>query len=185
MSVVLSLQQWLRLSVSNDTLMNRYAETGEQALLARLYDECGDDLYHFLLAMTSPDVAMDVAQKTWLNVIEKRHLYRAGGRFESWLFTLGRNALIDEIRKQQRLTYDDALLCRQVAPESESYQQSDIFRRALASLPFAQREAFCLQQEGFGLQEIATICHSNRETIKTRLRYARDSLKSALEAAHD
>lgn len=185
MSVVLSIQQWLGLSVSNDTLMSRYAETGEQALLARLYDECGDDLYHFLLAMTSPDMAMDVAQKTWVNVIEKRHLYVASGRFESWLFTLGRHALIDEIRKQQRLTYDDALLCRQVAPEPANYQQSDIFKQALASLPFAQREAFCLQQEGFGLQEIAAICHSNRETIKTRLRYARDTLKSALEAAHE
>ncbi len=185
MSVVLSIQQWLGLSVSNDVLMSRYAETGEQALLARLYDECGDDLYHFLLAMTSPDTAMDVAQKTWVTVIEKRHLYAASGRFESWLFTLGRHALIDEIRKQRRLTYDDALLSRQLAPDSATYEQSDRFRQALAALPFAQREAFCLQQEGFGLQEIATICHSNRETIKTRLRYARENLKSALEAAHE
>ncbi|MCP4282431.1 MAG: RNA polymerase sigma factor, partial [Alteromonas sp.] len=35
--------------------------------------------------------------------------------------------------------------------------------------------------EGFSLSEIATICSAEKETIKTRIRYAKDSLKTMLE----
>ncbi|WP_338324804.1 sigma factor-like helix-turn-helix DNA-binding protein [Pseudoalteromonas phenolica] len=47
-----------------------------------------------------------------------------------------------------------------------------------------QREALSLQLEGFSLQEISTITHSEVETIKTRLRYAKQALKQRLGDSH-
>lgn len=185
MGIVVALQSWLNMPVSASELMAKYALADDPRLLDKLYSQCGDDLYHYLLSMSNADTAMDIAQKTWLTVIEKRHLYQPTGRFESWLFTLGRHALIDELRKQQRLTSDDTLLHQLQAPPPVNTRPEVQFSEALTALPFAQREAFCLQQEGFGLQEIATICNSNRETIKTRLRYARQALKAALDTSHE
>ena len=58
---------------------------------------------------------------------------------------------------------------------------NDDFHNALKRLPMEQKEAFSLQQEGFSLAEISHICHVPQETIKTRLRYAKEKLKKALE----
>ena len=53
---------------------------------------------------------------------------------------------------------------------------------AMQQLPFHQKEALMLQLEGFSLGEIATITHTAKESVKTRLRYARDKLAIVLQA---
>jgi RNA polymerase sigma-70 factor (ECF subfamily) len=52
---------------------------------------------------------------------------------------------------------------------------------AIDALPAAQREAFLLQQEGeLSLEEIAAVTGVNRETAKSRLRYAMAKLRAEL-----
>lgn len=188
MSISLSLKTWLfryssTTSWSNEELMLSYATCGDQLLLSKLYDACGNDLYHFLLTLSEPTLAKDISQLTWLKVMEKKHLYRDSGMFKAWLFTLARNLLIDEYRKTQKFV-DDSDISKFVAPELDSSQTQDRLQRfnhALENLPFVQREAFCLQQEMFSLEDIATITHNNIETVKSRLRYAKDNLREQLK----
>lgn len=184
MGAVFAIREWLNLPVSSEVLMLRYAESGEPRILSMLYERCGNDLYHFLLVMTDADTAKDIAQRAWLKVMERKHMYQKQGRFEAWLFTLARHILIDDIRKHQRLT----ALC--VEPEHDDSHAHDMpltqaLPAALAKLSFEQREAFCLQQEGFGLQEIANMVGENSETVKSRIRYAKQKLQTLLEAYHD
>ena len=54
---------------------------------------------------------------------------------------------------------------------------------AIARLPVLQREAFLLQaEEGMSVDEIAVVTGVNRETAKSRLRYANARLRKELEA---
>ncbi len=185
MSLVIALRDWLSVPLSDEVLMQRYAENGDARVLGQLYDRRANDLFHFLLALCGHDLAQDIAQKTWLKVIEKRHRYRPQGQFKSWLFTMGRRTLLDELRKPVHATLDSAdQLSASTAPTLNNGLQ-EAFGNALNALPFEQREAFCLQQEGFGLQEIATLCDVGTETIKSRLRYARQTLKARLENHHE
>tara|TARA_R110002153_G_scaffold127151_2_gene274683 strand:+ start:233 stop:817 length:585 start_codon:yes stop_codon:yes gene_type:complete len=186
MSIGLSLKTWLnRLSVdthwSNEALMLRYASSGDTILLSKLYDVCGNDLYHFMLTLSEPTLAKDICQMTWLKVIEKKHLYRDSGLFKAWLFTLARNLLIDEYRKQKNTSDDLDTLCAEQPPQALEGELLQRFNGALQQLPFAQREAFCLQQEDFSLEDIASITHTNIETVKSRLRYAKDNLREQLK----
>jgi RNA polymerase sigma factor (sigma-70 family) len=186
MSIGLSVKTWLyRFSNdahwSNEALMLRYASSGDQALLSKLYDACANDLYHFLLTLSEPTLAKDISQMTWLKVIEKKHLYRDSGLFKAWIFTLARNILIDEYRKQKNTTEDLDTLVSAQSPLSPTNDVLSRFNRALEQLPFAQREAFCLQQEDFSLEDIAIITHTNIETVKSRLRYAKDALRTQLK----
>ena len=57
------------------------------------------------------------------------------------------------------------------------------FNALLDALPFLQKEAFILQQEGFSLREVAKITGENSETIKSRLRYAVNKLRLVLSQA--
>ena len=53
--------------------------------------------------------------------------------------------------------------------------------RALQSLPAEQRDTFLLHEEaGLNLQAIAEVTGVNRETAKSRLRYAMKKLQTAM-----
>lgn len=181
MSISLSLKFGFLRTKSNEELMLRYSHSGDQRILARLYDACGHDLYHYLLTLSDPTLAKDISQLTWLKVMDKKHLYRDSGLFKAWLFTLARNLLIDEYR-QKKIISDE--LDNVVAPEQPEPINGALllhFNQALERLPFSQKEAFCLQQEDFSLEEIAHITHCGIETVKSRLRYAKDNLRAQLK----
>ena len=163
----------------------RFTSTGDRKLFERLYDNCADDLYHFMLTQSDRNIAKDICQKTWLKVFEKPHLYNDSGRFIAWLFTIARHALIDEFRKAIRTESNATAIHNMTCTDTPAQDLSQAFDKALLILPFEQREAFCLQQEGFGIQEISDITHSKTETVKSRLRYAKASLRNSLENYHD
>jgi RNA polymerase sigma-70 factor (ECF subfamily) len=53
---------------------------------------------------------------------------------------------------------------------------------ALNELPEEQRDAFLLHEEaGLNIDQIASVTGSNRETAKSRLRYAVNKLRAAIE----
>lgn len=168
--------------------MLRYADNGQPELLDYLVQLNGKDLYHFLLSQTDVDLAGDLSQSTWLKVIEKRTFYRKSGRFKSWLFTLGRHQMIDFVRQSNRwqmIEWDDELLATpDLSDEMIGKDELAQFNHLLSQLPFLQKEAFILQQEGFSLVEIASIAGENSETIKSRLRYARNFFKQHLTTQH-
>ncbi len=186
MSIALTLKGLFSSQQTNEWLMQKYVISSDSDALSKLYENCQKDLYHFLLVSANAELAAEISQRTWLRVIEKKHLYQTDGRFIAWLFTLGRNQLIDEYRRSSKwcdadMDIDTLVSDKELVPESSS----DKLVSMLQELPFAQREAFSLQQEGFGLQEISTITHSPIETVKSRLRYARQSLRKALENSYE
>jgi RNA polymerase sigma factor (sigma-70 family) len=183
MSFTLTLKARLFDRASSESLMLRYAQSGDRALFTQLYDTCGNDLFHFVLTLSDPTLAKDICQKTWLKVIENKHLYQPSGQFKAWLFTLARNQLIDEFRRSKHNISNTEQLIDHEQNIEDSIGNKDvrvIFDYALLSLAFEQREVFCLQQEGFTLQDIASITHCPIETAKSRLRYAKDNIRKVL-----
>lgn len=171
-----------------EQVMADYIMHKDKKAIIALYNTFADDMYHYLLTLSDPTLAQDIVQKTWLKVIEKPHSYHTVGSVKAWLFTIARNALIDEFRKTNRWVelenqYDEVDNNQTTLTNTDDIQT--LFDQALVILPFEQREAFCLQQEGFSLSDIATMTNSKQETIKTRLRYAKTKLKALLEHAHD
>ena len=181
------LPGWFNRSSCADELMQQFQQSGQLQWLDKLIMQCGDDLYHFLLRQADAELAADISQQCWLKVLENRHSYRAESKFKTWLFTLARNALVDELRKQQRWQLTEwqdeqspgqAHSSREegIAGQLATMQQKQRLAAALAALPPLQREAILLQLEEFSLEDIAHITRELPETIKSRLRYARDRL---------
>ncbi|MGQ3227174.1 MAG: sigma-70 family RNA polymerase sigma factor, partial [Hydrogenophaga sp.] len=113
------------------------------------------------------------------------------------LFTLAHHRLVDHWRTHKAHasldaeTDDGAALADTLAADSgfgpvrqlQSREQAQALLDALAALPLPQRETFLLQAEGgLSLAEIAQATGVNAETAKSRLRYARERLRQALEA---
>ncbi len=177
----------------SERLMLRYGAKGDEASLAALFDLHNHKLFYFLKMLSDSAVAEDICQRTWIKVIESRHLFKSGDNFKAWLFTIGRRTLIDEFRKNAKLEYNndavEAFSLAELVKHAQSSVEDDVqkglekdwFKACLQQLPYKQKEALTLQFEGFGLSEIAAICGAEKETVKTRIRYAKDSLKTMLE----
>ena len=183
-------------SESDEVLTRRYQRGDDQAF-RQLYERHRASLLRFVRRL-SPEIgdAEEIAQETWMAVIQGRERYRPQARFVTYLFSIARRRTMDRWRKLGRappLEPDAEELDRQAGPpaqEPEYHAATAALRAdlmtAVASLPILQREAFLLRAEGsLTLEEIGEVTGTSRETAKSRLRYALNRLRIMLEPWHD
>lgn len=183
----------------DDRLMAAFAR-GDAAAFDLLYARHEQALYRFVrrtLGQALAAQADEVFQDTWLRVVQARERYAPqGARFRTWLFTLAHHRMVDHFRTHHphasldAATEDGASLADTLAADSgfgplrqlQSREQAQALLDALAALPAAQREAFLLQAEGaLTVADIAATTGVPVETARSRLRYARATLRQTLE----
>jgi RNA polymerase sigma-70 factor (ECF subfamily) len=179
---------------SDEELMERYRD-GDAAAFDGLYRRHKGGVFRYLLRQCGERaVAEELFQDVWMNLIRARASYAVEARFSTYLYRIAHNRLIDHYRARAGgvpLSFDaedgpdiDAL----PAPRGDDpmvaadlREQAARLLAAIALLPEAQREAFLLQQEsGMSVEEIAQATGVNRETAKSRLRYALGRLRAQL-----
>src|SRR5579872_2732298 len=93
------------------------------------------------------DNADDMAQEALTRAWRARDSFAAGTNLEAWVFTILRNAIFSQDRKRWReVEWDESLGAQIPAPPREqefAIELSDT-ARALARLPYSQREALVL-----------------------------------------
>lgn len=167
---------------SAEQLFSLYRDSTNPCYLEQLIALHGNDLYYFLLQQSDATLAGDISQQCWLTLLEQRGNFLGLSSFKTWLFSIGRNRLLDELRRLQRWQYqpeEEEPLAELSCPlqHLEQREQQLEFNQQLLLLPFLQREALMLQLEGFSLAEISQITQQPLQTVKSRLRYARQVLQ--------
>ena len=177
---------------SDEELMQRYQRGNEQAF-QQLYERHRSSLLRFVRRL-SPATAEDeeIVQETWIAVIRGRERYLPQARFVTYLFSIARRRTMDRWRRRGRSPAMEAdveepdCIAGPVDYEPETQANNAMLRAdllsAIALLPILQREAFLLRAEGgLSIDEIAAVTEANRETAKSRLRFALNRLRIALE----
>lgn len=176
------MKGWLNPTITPEKLLTDYVATGNKKYLTLLVAQFNASIYHYLLTLSNKEMAEDALQTTWLKVINNNNTTHTN--VKSWLFTIARRTLIDELRHQRKWQWqtinDDQAVSNNLSDEINNSDKLTRFNHAITALPFHQREAFIFQQEGFSVTEICTLTGENFETIKSRLRYARNNLKTLL-----
>lgn len=188
---VLSMLPRMTGAPDDKELMLRY-RAGDVSAFDTLYGRYKGPLYRFMMRQCrDPEIAADLFQEVWTRVIGARGRYVPSARFNTWLFRIAHNCFIDHYRGHRRRPVeaagdsvldwaDDPL----AGPEARAagIERADRLRAALGALPVEQREAFLLREEaGMSLQEIGEATGTGRETAKSRLRYAVERLRRALD----
>jgi RNA polymerase sigma-70 factor (ECF subfamily) len=173
---------------TDEDLFRRYRH-GDAAAFEQLYGRYRQPLYLFLLRSTAsePD-AQDLFQELWDRVVRARDGFD-GGSIKAWLFRIARNLRIDLYRRRQLRPVSgdgetERLAGKDPGPlaHSEDVDCIELMNREIGRLPADQRDAFLLKEEsGLSLATIADLSGVGRETIKSRLRYAMQRLRAALE----
>jgi len=170
-------------------LMLRYRD-GDLAAFEVLYRRHNDAVFRYLLRLCRHRAtAEDVFQDVWGKIVKARDSYRPTAKFSTFLYRVAHNCFIDHIRRNKRHTQTatmepDSQPDQADLPEVEA-ERSLARRRleaALQELPEEQRDVFLLSEEaGLSLDQIAFVTDSNRETAKSRLRYAVNKLRAAID----
>jgi RNA polymerase sigma-70 factor (ECF subfamily) len=137
-------------------------------------------LFRYVYRLTGRrDVAEDIVQDVFVRVVRGLDRYEAVGREAAWLFTIARRLLLDRHRTQQRrpLPVDDSAKISVPARQEASMALAE----ALAQVLEADRDAFLLREVGgLSYDEIALVCHTTPDSIRSRIYRARARLRGML-----
>jgi RNA polymerase sigma-70 factor, ECF subfamily len=165
-------------------------------LLDRLIDTYQHRLMRYLSFLTGRrELAEDLFQETWIRVLMRGAQFNGKARFDTWLFTIARNLVIDQSRKRSMASLDEMQdpdadeRPFEVATEAPSpYEQFCTRENAaevsavLLALQPAYREVLVLRfHEDLPLEEIASVTRAPLSTVKSRLYRGLAALKPELE----
>lgn len=181
------------IDATDEALMLAYRD-GDAAAFDLLYSRHKGGIYRYLLRQCrNAGLADELFQDVWMNLIRARAAYTVQAKFSTYLYRIAHNRLMDHFRRDdagvslddESVSLEEPAAPRSVEPEvsASSRQQAAQLLALLDGLPDEQREAFVLQQEGgLSIEEIAAATGVNRETAKSRLRYALAKLRQGMQA---
>jgi RNA polymerase sigma-70 factor (ECF subfamily) len=189
---------------TDEQLMHAYREGNARAfelLLARHERK----VWNFLRrSVGDPTLAQDLLQEVFLRVIKARadHVdWKGEAKFTTWVYAIARNLCIDHARRavhrdarsldaptraddENSQTMHDRLASanRDAEGLASDGQVRARVDEAVAALPPDQREVFLLREVmDMPFAEIATVVGAPEPTVKSRMRYALERLREALE----
>jgi RNA polymerase sigma-70 factor (ECF subfamily) len=175
---------------TDEALLQQY-RSGNAAAFDRLYERYRIPVFNYIhRQIRQKSISEDIFQDVWMRVIRSIGQWKTGSAFSTWLYRIAHNRLIDYWRQQRPEQLESAMELIDGTATAEHLQFIDnCIERLKLLLNFLkpeQRDAFVLQQEsGLTLEQIAAITGSGRETVKSRLRYALQKLKSGLEGCDE
>src|SRR5579864_7001409 len=171
----------------------------EAGLLDELIVRYQHRLLRYLLYLTSSrELAEDLFQEVWMRVLVRGGQFNGKARFDTWLFTIARNLVIDYRRKRTVASLDELFEGANDDDRPMTFEASDSqptpFDRfvsledrrrvadALLELDTLYREVLVLRfHEEMSLQEIATVTRAPLSTVKSRLYRGLAAIKPKLE----
>ena len=149
-------------------------------------------LYAYVFELVRDDqVSLDVVQETFINAVRHLDSLRDAQKFGSWLFSIAHQKCIQRWRRhgKEEAALDEAALESIAGPEEGPdewlirKEQEAEFMNLLDQLPLPQRSVLLLHFiEDLSLEDIGAITRTPIGTVKSRLHYAKRTLRTLLNA---
>jgi RNA polymerase sigma-70 factor (ECF subfamily) len=157
-------------------------------------------LMRYLLYLTgNREVAEDLFQEVWMRVLVRGSQFNGKARFDTWLFTIARNLLIDLRRKKTMSSLDelfeggnedDRPMSFELAGDEptpfdrfSNLEDRERIAGALMQLDTLYREVLVLRfHEDLSLEEISKVTRAPLSTVKSRLYRGLAAIKPKLNS---
>ncbi len=180
-------------SVDDDVGLMLAFRHGEAAAFDRLFERWSAPLLRYLERMVrDTGTAEELVQEVFLRVYRARERYKPEARFSTWLYRIGTNLALNELRRPRRrdphdsMDEDDA---RPLAAETSAVDDvvharrlGEAAARELDALPERQRAALWLTAvEGLAYAEVAEALDVTEQAVKALVHRARSTLAGRLQ----
>jgi RNA polymerase sigma-70 factor (ECF subfamily) len=184
-------------SQSENLLVAQGLKSHDPEMLDCLIVQYQHRLLRYLLYLTGDrEMAEDLFQETWMRVLMRGAQFNGNSRFDTWLFAIARNLVIDMRRKRTMCSLEDMNDSGDDRPFEVSADDPSPFdlyaarengkrvAEALLSLEPLHREVLVLRfHEELSLEEIAGVTNAPLSTVKSRLYRGLAALKPRILAA--
>jgi RNA polymerase sigma-70 factor, ECF subfamily len=168
------------------------AQMGDDAAFVRLVRRYHSRLLYYVAKMLlRKDLAEDVMQEVWVIAWRRIGRLRAREAFAVWLYRIAHTETARLIRKESRyveLPENFAETTEDVKEEWGDASEEELVRlnEALERISPPLREAVTLRfLEGMDYEAIAQVTDVPVGTVRSRLHYAKQTLRREMEANHD
>jgi RNA polymerase sigma-70 factor (ECF subfamily) len=182
------------------------AQQGRDAAFRELIRRYERPVFSLIFRMVRDrELAEDLAQDTFIKVLNHIDRYRPEFKLSSWLFKIANNVAIDHLRRRQLDTisidgsphaqtaeaieatsFDVADQQETALDEMQARELGSAIERAITSLRPEYRSCIMLRHvEGRSYEEIAATLDLPLGTVKTYIHRARHELRKALEPLRD
>lgn len=165
----------------------RRGAAGDRAALQAIVRAYQDRVYGLLLKLSGDrELALDLAQETFLKAFAALAGFRQGASLGPWLFKIAHNLFLDHVRKRHPESLDawlDAGVEPGAVDASIGRIDNDVdLPAAMAQLPPGWRQAIALRYEAdMPYEAIAETLEVPVGTVKTWLFRGRDRLRAILD----
>ena len=184
--------------ISDEELMAQY-QKGDESAFQEIFKRHKRGIYGYILRYTGNEQeSEEVFQDVFIKMHRAAPHWVPAAKLSTWLYTIVGNLCTDVHRKKRirhtvslddnddgedRSLYD-VIASEEPRPDSQSSDAEigKVLEKALAKINPDQREVFLLREKnGFKFEEIAEVLGVSVNTVKSRMRYALESLKKILE----
>ncbi len=166
-------------------------QQGERAAFEELFGRFQPRLRYYIRRLTADNnhSTEDVLQDVWIKVVSKIGSLKDRKSFVAWLYSIARNEVYGRARMADpfaSLRDEDIELVADNHEPVFSEQQAARIHAALGKLKPSQREILTLGfLEELSHKEIAGILGIRAGTVKSRIYYAKQSLRKELERTNE
>ncbi len=190
------------LATATDQQVVEFARSGREAAFRELVRRYQRPVFSLIYRMVRDrELAEDLAQETFIKILNAIERYRPEFKFSSWIFKIANNATIDHLRRKELDTLSleggpDATTPDRIEAtalkigdttenpleELEARELGSAIERAVATLRPEYKACIILRHvEGRPYEEISEILDLPLGTIKTYIHRARAELRELLE----
>ncbi|MBQ3048451.1 MAG: RNA polymerase sigma factor [Oscillospiraceae bacterium] len=172
------------------------AQKGDSAAFDELFTAFYNDVYYFALkTLKDPDLACDITQETFLEIIKTLPNLREPAAFVSWMKQITYHQCTRYFKKKKDVLVDEdedgSTIFDELEDESSDSIPAEVYEKEefrstvlnmINSLTEEQRSAVMLYYfDELSVGEIAEIQGVAEGTVKSRLNYARKAVKRSVE----
>ena len=180
----------MKTQTTSDNEIMKMVKGGDLSKVGLLYERHNKNLFSYFYRMTrDKHLSEDLVQNAFIKIMRYHQNFSGEGQFIYWMYSIARNMWIDQYRKKdvmkQSKELDDKdaeVLHFNNNGEEEKEERKKILEVALNELSEDKREAIVLSRyHGLTYHEIAEICSSTENTIKSRIKRGIDEMRSTVQ----
>ncbi len=172
------------------------AQSGDSDAISELYEAFYNSVYYFAKkTVHDDDIALDITQETFMEVIRTIGSLKAPEAFSSWLRQITYHQCTRHFKKNKEVLFEEDeegnSILDTIADESEDSIPSEVYEKAefreiilnmIDTLSPEQRAVVILYYyDELPVKKIAEIQEVSEGTVKSRLNYARRALRDGVE----
>jgi RNA polymerase sigma-70 factor, ECF subfamily len=159
---------------------------GDEEAFRQLYDQTHKKVYFYLYRLVhGKQAAEDILVETYTEVWRCVKKFKGRSRATTWMIGIARNLAMNELRKFKKHDNIDDLpdLSNGVIPDAEPMDRQRLLKEGMLRLSIKHREMLDLVFfHEMTYQEVSQMLDIPVSTVKTRVFYAKETLKNALSS---